>query len=112
MVLPPPVASGLERQTGRTQSVESCPDVTPSRTSPAVPEILLGNAQHLFGAESPPQDRQHSGRLLRHPLPPSCPRPQPRDRRGNAATRCRSTVMPLPLPRYPASALPTARLTV
>jgi hypothetical protein len=35
----------------KTRSVVSFPDVIPSRTSPAVPEILLGNAQHLFGAE-------------------------------------------------------------
>src|SRR6267143_4410446 len=35
----------------KTRSVVSFPDVIPSRTSPAVPEILSGNAQHLFGAE-------------------------------------------------------------
>src|SRR6266567_8753952 len=89
-----------------------CPDVTPSRTSPVVPEILLGNVQHLFGTESPPQDRQHSGRLLRHPLPPSCARHQPRDRRGNEGTRWRSAVMPLLLAAYPVSSLPTGRLPI
>src|SRR5262249_24684880 len=54
-------ASGRERRTARTRSVESCPDVIPSRTLPAVPETLSGNAQLPFGAESPPQDRRHSG---------------------------------------------------
>src|SRR5260370_42416267 len=36
----------------QTQSAVSCQDVIPNRTSPAVPEIVAGTAQHPFGIES------------------------------------------------------------
>ena len=78
--------SGCERRTARTRSVVSYPDVIPSRTLPDVPGTLSGNARHQFGAENPPQDCQHNGRLLRRPLPLSCARHQLIDRRCSADT--------------------------
>src|SRR5262249_32650919 len=109
---PLPAASDLERRTARTRSVESCPDVIPSRTSPAVLETHAENVRPLLGAESPPQDHQHNGRLLRRPLPLSCARHQPRYRRDNEGTRWRSAVMPLPPAAYPVSSPTIGRLPI
>src|ERR1035437_3442602 len=112
LVSPLPAASGLERRTARTRAVVSCPDVIPSRTSPVVPGTLSGNAQHPSGTESPPQDRQHSERRLRPPLPLSCARHQPKDRRGNAGIRWRPAVKLLLPAVYPASSPTTGRLPI
>jgi hypothetical protein len=85
----------------------------PTRPPARSPNGRLGSGDlHPIRLISVPACRRHSGRQPHRPLPLSCARHQPIDRRGNVDTRWRSAVKQLLPVVYPVSSPTTGRLPI